>query len=861
MGVVWKAVDPNLDREVAIKLLPDSMNTAADRLVRFEREAKLLASISHPNIAVVHGLHEVDQTRFLAMELVPGEDLEHRLRRGRLSLEDLLKIAIPIADALEAAHEQGVVHRDLKPANVIVTPEGSVKVLDFGLAKSLDAAPAEMDFSSPTLTSAGTMAGVILGTAGYMAPEQAKGHLVDRRADIWAFGVLLYEMLTGSRVYDEPTVSEALAAVLLKEPEWERLPAETPVSLERLVRRCLTKDPRARLRDMGEARITLERLARGDDESDLAMPAGDSRAGRWTPRALALGIILGCGLGFGLGFGLMRLLSPSSPGNLERDALALSINAPEGVREAISPVVAPDGKSVVYRGIGEGNVHLYRRDLVSGTTERIPGTQGANNPFFSPDGRWLGFFGGGGLKKVATIGGDPLNILDGVRSGSPGAVWLEDGSILYSDWLTGFFRVSADGGEPETLTTPNAEAGEIAHWWPQRLPGGRHVLFTIWPTGAGINDAFVAVLDLNDNTWSTLFSGARAEFAAPDRLLFYRAGNYLETRIDPSTLELRGEPTPVSYPIQKQYPHGSSRQTFALGPDGMLVYVAGESLFPLRSLVWFDRDGKKTRATAEDRATLEMSLSPDGRRVVTSEFIAGRFALFLNDLVRGTREQLVLEGSAFRPRWIPGGDRFSYGVLRRGNFDAYTARPDGSDEQVLLRGDQDEEVEGWFSDGKRFLANLSGHGSTTLEEIHRETGPIQTMETGGYNGGRLDISRDDEWFTFSIGVSGRSEVYVQRASPSGPRVRVSSQGGSEPRFSAVKNEIFFFRGNEVVVADYSTNGDQFVVGAEQVLFEAEDIRGDHGESWAIGPEGQRILMLQPGASGNSRPELRVVYGW
>ena len=512
MGVVWKALDTTLDREVAIKILPAGFTDDSERLGRFEREAKLLASLNHPNIAVVYGLHEAPSAgtepgvRFLAMELIGGEDLSQRLERGAPGVEETLEIARQVAEALEVAHECGVIHRDLKPANVRITPEGKAKVLDFGLAKGLDAPMSSGDPSaSPTITSLGTVAGVILGTAAYMSPEQARGQTADRRADVWSFGALLYEMLSGTRPFVGNTISDTLAAVLRAEPDWTRIQPRTPGIIQRLVRRCLLKDPRRRLQSIGEARARIEdAIAGGDAGEGDRLPTGEaaaSRAGRlaWIVAGLALA---GC---VAL-FAAWRLSGPDALPLLRSEIV---LTPPVANTSTASMMLLPGGHEIVFSGTEDGVRKLWLRDLSQLAARALPGTEGALLGTVSPDGEWLVFFSDGEMKKVSISGGVPISLAP-VAANPRGASWSRDGYIYYAPGtFHGIMRVRDTGGEPEEVTKlPDLEQARVnSHRWPTILPGGRAVLY-LAGTAGDFAEARIETFELESGQTSVLHMGA-----------------------------------------------------------------------------------------------------------------------------------------------------------------------------------------------------------------------------------------------------------------------------------------------------------------------------------------------------------------
>ena len=544
MGEVYRARDARLSREVAIKVLPESLVRDTERLTRFRREAQVLASLNHPHIAAIYGLEEQDGREALILELVEGETLAERIARGALPIDEALEIARQIARALEAAHEKGIVHRDLKPANVKLDRAGQVKVLDFGLAKALATDGSSPDItSSPTMTAAATQAGVVLGTAAYMSPEQARGKPVDERADIWAFATVLYEMLTGRKTFEGETVSDTLAAILTKEPDWSALPADTPASVRRVLRRCLDRDPKTRIHDIADARLEL-------DEPSLP-PAGPVPIPYPSSRIPAWGWIAGLVLLLAAGIGWWRALQPKAAAPpTEITGFAVAVPGNDQIPFDDSPVLdlSRDGRQLVFIGERDGQRQLYVRSRDRIAARPVAGTAGAYSPFFSPDGQWLGFFAEGKLKKVPVAGGSAIVLAD--APSNRGGVWLEDDTIVFSpEFTSGLNRVSARGGKVETLTTPDAKAGERSHRWPTYLPGDSAVLFTVGLLSAPGNydDARMAVWEPATRKTRIVYEGGTMpRVAGENHLVFWRGNAMLAAGFDSKTRRLVGEPVPLA---------------------------------------------------------------------------------------------------------------------------------------------------------------------------------------------------------------------------------------------------------------------------------------------------------------------------
>ena len=611
MGEVYQAHDSNLRRDVAIKVLPEAFARDPERLARFRREAQLLASLNHTNIATIHGLEDSNGTSYLVMELVPGETLAQRVKReGAVPVEESLTIAKQIAEALEAAHEKGIIHRDLKPANVKLTPEGKVKVLDFGLAKAFagDASTEDMS-NSPTLSMAATMQGVILGTAAYMSPEQARGKAVDKRTDIWAFGCVLYELLTGKQTFQGEDVTDILAAVVRAEPDWQGLPAATPVKVRDLLRRCLQKDKTQRFRDAGDARIEIEDAIAAPKDSDVtqAAPALRRKFRLVLAVAAALALIAIASLVFAL---------RSRPADVQKTSASLTIPLPPGQEITTYPAITRDGRTVAYvTQQGLDAPQLYLRDLNSFEARVVAGSSGAIQPFFSPDGKWVAFFAQGQLQKAEVTGGAPIRMAE-----APfpfGGTWNEDNTIIYAASLgSGLLRIPASGGTPESLTKPDGAANGYAHVFPQALPGGRSVLFTIWGQTQGN-----AVLSLDSHRWEMVLPEASFQFAFFDptngstgRLLLIDRSSTIKaapfdaarpTRTSADTTVL----SDVYYDVETE-----SRGWLAISNNRTAVYAPGN---PAKtSLVWVDREGKAESLGKDQDLYRDVRLSPDGTKAV-----------------------------------------------------------------------------------------------------------------------------------------------------------------------------------------------------------------------------------------------------
>ena len=609
MGEVYRATDTKLKRDVAVKVLPLALASDPERLARFQREAEVLASLNHPNIAQIHGLEDADGVKALVMELVEGPTLADRIVQGAIPVDEALPIAKQMAEALEAAHEQGIIHRDLKPANIKVRPDGTVKVLDFGLAKALEPTGAMSPGMSqaPTITTpAMTQAGMILGTAAYMSPEQARGKPVDKRADIWAFGAVLYEMLTGKRAFEEEEISDVFVAVLSKEPDWTALTPHATVSF--VLHRCLEKDPRRRLRDIGEARLALEgAFETGAPQVTESMATPQPAA--WQ-RALmpATALIIG---GVVAGAAVWLVTSPAAP-TLVRTEVTTSGDAAlriDGIQRNLA--ITRDGSRIVYRGQGQ----LLVRALDQLEPTALTGLDDVRGPFVSPDGEWVGFIDRLSLKKVAITGGPPVTLTE-MGGGLRGASWGEDGTIIYGTNQpgTGLQRVSAAGGDPAVLTTPDAERGESRHFWPEILPGGVGVLFTVIH-GTETESMELAVLDLVTMEHRILLAGgSQAQYAATGHLVYGAEGTLRAVPFDLAQLEVTGDPVPV---LEGVMTAPTSAVEFSLSANGSLLYVAGDSEGTVsRTLVWVDRQGREEPLAAPPRSYVNPRLSPDGTRVV-----------------------------------------------------------------------------------------------------------------------------------------------------------------------------------------------------------------------------------------------------
>ena len=614
MGEVYRATDPNLGRQVAIKVLPDAIAHDPERVARFEREARTLATLNHPNIAIVHGFEKGDGLRALVMELVEGPTLADRIAQGPIRLDEALPIAKQIAEALEAAHEQGIIHRDLKPANVKVRPDGIVKVLDFGLAKAMEptsAIPPNVSQSSTVTTPAMTQAGVILGTAAYMAPEQARGRAVDKRTDIWAFGCVLYEMLTGRPAFAGETKPDTLAGVLVHEADWRRLPASTPAVIRRLLGRCLEKDAKRRLRDIGDARIELEdALAPGMNEPPVVEREADPR-GRWRWAVTAAILVATTAVG------LWAWMNHRSGGDTRPAVTRLTVTLPPDQEldigsEEMPIAISPDGRRLAYVAYSAGRRQLFLRNLDAFEARLIAGTEGAQYPFFSPDGRAVAFFADGKLKRVSLEGGSPVTVCDAPVIGRGGA-WSADGTIVFDPGVSGLMQVPAAGGRPERLTSQDPQMDARNLEWPQFLPGDRALLATIGRNA----ESTLAVLSLDEGTWQQLGQGFQPQYVPSGHLLFHsplvREGELHIVPFDLTRLTTAGTPTAVLDGVFRS--QGGGGAYFAAAKNGTLVFVRGGHA---RRLVRVDWNGRRVPLLDERRGFRMPRVSPDGQQVAVT---------------------------------------------------------------------------------------------------------------------------------------------------------------------------------------------------------------------------------------------------
>ncbi len=862
MGEVYRASDMKLGRDVALKVLPAAFASDAERMARFEREAQVLASLNHPNIAAIYGLEESHGIRALVMELVEGPTLADRIAAGALPVQEALHLADEIAAALEAAHEKGIVHRDLKPANVKAAPEGVTKVLDFGLAKALAGDGAEGDTSnSPTLTSPATRHGMILGTAAYMSPEQARGRKVDRRADIWSFGCVLYEMLTRKQGFGGDTVTDILAAVVRAEPDWNALPMETPPQIRQLLRRCLEKDPKRRLRDIGEARVVFEELRAGPS-STMAMPAAqDADAPRAWRKVLpwALASVLAAALIFSVWSSWRKPEVNARPHS--RVAVVLPPMDSLGTRTGLAVALSPDGSRMVYVGRRAGTYALYLREMDQLEAKAIPGTEGAYNPFFSPDGQWIGFFTIEKLKKVSIQGGPVLALCEvhEAQSGGGGA-WAPDDTIYFAGSRTGgISRVSAAGGVAEVVTRPDPKKGEHSHRWPSVLPGGQAILF-VSETGSSFEDARIAVLSLKSGEIKRLNQiGSGPHYASTGHLVYARSGSLLAAPFDLATLDVTGPPVPLVENVATN--SGSGASHFSISDDGWLAYVPGSGGEDQRSLVWVDRKGVSSPMLDTQRPFEDLALSPDARQLaLTVE--GATWNIWTYDLIRGTLTRLTFVEDNRDPVWTPDGKRIVFGTFRKSQYGLFWKAADGSGaEERLTLSDNWQWPTSITPDGKALCYSERDPNNGMdiwILPLEGERKPRLFLQTPYAEWGGM-FSPDGRWLAYWSNESGRDEVYVQAYPGPGGKWQVSTEGGSRPVWSKNGRELFYPVGEKIMVADIEA-GAVLKIGKPRVLFEGR-FWDNAGHFYAITPNGTKFVMLKENEQQSTATQINVVLNW
>jgi len=865
MGVVWKAVDTTLDRQVAIKVLPEAVAGQAERLARFEREAKVLAALNHPNIAGIYGLHEADGTRFLAMEMVPGEDLAERIGRGPLSQDEALSIALQIAAALEAAHAAGVVHRDLKPANIKVTPEGKVKVLDFGLAKALASDPVtgQTDASlSPTLTASPSVAGMIMGTAAYMSPEQARGHPADARADVWAFGVVLFEMLSGKRMFTGKTVSDVLASVLKSEPEWEALPAGISPGIRRLLRRCLAKDPEDRLHHIADARIEIREARAGGAPGEVATaepgPASAPRR-RSLPWAIAAA-------GIALALAALWLGRPFSTPE-PRPLLSLAVPFPHGERlfddQFGSLALSPTGRHIAVVLMRDGVRKIWLRALDRPGLTPLEGTEGVRMPFFSPDGRWLGFIVEGKLKKVPVDGGTPLTLCDAPGS-NRGATWCEGDTIVFAAANDApLMKVPASGGTPVALTTLDEAANERTHRWPQCMPGGDVVLFTVGYRGSSENyeESPIDAVRMSTGERKRVLEGASfARYAGGGHLLVARGGFLFAVPFDPATLQTRGAPVPVMEGVRGNRNSGVAHADLSTG--GLLAFIPGGQTDVRRLLMWLYPDGTKKLLPAPAAGYSNPRLSPDGRRIVFTLLGETTQDVWIYDLEREITTRMTFKGNNLVPIWSHDGKWIAFSSDREGGMAPYRKPSDGSGEAEQLTGSTDKPFfsDSWSPDGKYILGGTGSPGSD-IRILSVEDGKISDFLATEQDEDRAAFSPDGRFIAYQSNETGQQEIYVRPFPGPGGRWQISAHGGEEPYWSRDGSRVFFLNDNEIWAVDVQIGGGSLRAGRPRVIVEnAEHFFSER--NYSVDPSGERFLFGVLNDEGESGPDrVVVVVNW
>ena len=860
MGEVYKALDTKLNRQVALKVLPGALANNAERMARFQREAQLLASLNHPNIAAIYGLEDSGDHRAIVMELVEGETLQ-----GPLPIPEMLRLAKQIAEAVEYAHDKGVIHRDLKPANIKLTHDGQVKVLDFGLAKALDdaghSAPEgdPMNSLSPTLTIGATQAGVILGTAAYMAPEQAKGKRADRKADIWSFGVVLHEMLTGKRVFSGETMAETLASVMKEQLSFDDLPKDTPPALRKLVTRCLERDLKRRMQSMGEARIVIDDVIAGVSTEEPAATPAMKPAGK-LPWAVAA--VFGAALLALAGWTFYPRAEAPSAG-----AIRFTIAPPEGT--ILTPVtsggpqvsVSPDGRYMAFV-IGNDQT-IWVRALGSLSAQKLDKTEGARFPFWSPDSQHIAFFSEGQLKRIPVSGGSPVKVAEAENTADGGAWFQEatgEGVIVFaSSAQSALQRVPAAGGKP----TPFSKLleGETGHTFPQFLPDGKRVLYFV--RGGAKPGIYAQALGAEERTFVAATPG-RAVFAPPNFLLFLSGNTLMAQRLNPSTLQLQGEPVSVADDVRSG--GVNSRNNFSVSSNGVLAYRAGGG-GSQSQLTWYTRDGKPAGTALRATPMGEFTLSPDDKLVALRRDDNDQ-DLWLLELATGVLSRLVpSKGQESEPEWAPDSRRVAFRLdAGKGRLEIHHTAIGSGSASTLLAANDAARLLTWTR--QKQLLILQGDTVAVIPEPEEGTSAgksapakPEAVFTATASVDLFTVSPDGKWVAYMSQETGTPQIMVAAFPSFMDRRQISSVSGTQPLWRADGKELFFLSQGAIKSVDVKS-GAKLETGPVRELFSGVTISSATSRTYGVTRDGQRFLVMEPpGASPNAVEPVYVIANW
>ena len=864
MGEVYRARDTRLDRTVAIKVMPPHLATDPQLRQRFEREARAVSSLSHPHICALYDIGHQDGVDYLVMEYLEGQTLAERLKQGPLPADQALRCAMEMADALDKAHRQGVVHRDLKPGNIMLTKAGA-KLLDFGLAKTAGLSPNAPDAAtSPTLAKALTAQGTIVGTFQYMAPEQLEGQEADARSDIFAFGAVLYEMLTGRRAFDGKSQASVIAAILnLDPPPALSVQPMTPPALDRVVRIAMAKDPDDRFQTAHDLKLQLDWIAEGGSQAGVAAPVAGRRKLRerllWALASVAL-------LALGV---TSTLLLTRAPQNAER--LQVALLAPEDYSfDAFDFALSPDGKQVAFVAMKPGaKPQLWVRRLDSASAQPLAGTEGATEPFWSPDGRDLGFFAEGKLKRIEASGGPVQSLASAVTP--RGGAWSSEGVIVFAPSPTDpLYRVPATGGEATHFTKLDAARSETSHRWPQFLPDGKHFLFlakAAATNAAGRKEdtsgSTISVASLDSPTPKQITRAEqRGRYAGPGWLLFLRGANLMAQRFDAKSLEVSGEPVPIAEGIVMDARWNSG---FTVSDEGKLILQVGSVVGS--ELVWYDRSGKRGNLAASGSYNVPR-LSPDGFRLAASENDAtsGTLDIWTYDLARGVRSRFTFDPSDDDdPVWSPDGRMVAFDSARKGHYDIYWKPVDASRPEELLYEDKATKyVTSWSKDGKYILFDRSEAQGKTRSDVwvlqmegERKAFPYLQTPT---NENLAVFSPDGKWVAYVSDESGRSEVYVSSFPEPTSKHQVSNGGGDGPQWRGDGKELYYMDPeNRITVVEIRPSGGRIEMGLPRPLIQVRLSGQFAGYSYNVVRDGNRFLVLETPERKSS--SLTLIVNW